>query len=369
MQTNRRKWLQQIGIVTAGLGIAQFKTFASPTTNLLAFAPPDDSPIRLSSNENPYGPSPLARTAMTESINNSNRYNWNTSGNLISALAKKNNVTDDNILIGAGSTEILDLIVQYFAFQKGSFIVANPSYTSWAKTAEKLGLKKISVPLTKDKQHDLTAMLAAITADTKLIYVCNPNNPTGTICESAALISFIQEATKKVTVMVDEAYLDFTDQPSVSNLVTDNKNLIVVKTFSKIYGLAGARIGYAIAHKDTINHFADDLQTWANGSVSVVSRAGAIASLTDNDFVSQCYSKNEAARKYTIEQLTQLNITCIPSHTNFIYFSLTNYKKDFLALLKRNNIQGTYIYEEDGKWTRITVGTMDEMQKFITAIK
>ena len=169
--------------------------------------------------------------------------------------------------------------------------------------------------------------------------------------------------------MVDEAYLDFTDQPSVSNLVTDNKNLIVVKTFSKIYGLAGARIGYAIAHKDTINHFADDLQTWANGSVSVVSRAGAIASLTDNDFVSQCYSKNEAARKYTIEQLTQLNITCIPSHTNFIYFSLTNYKKDFLALLKSNNIQGTYIYEEDGKWTRITVGTMDEMQKFITAIK
>jgi histidinol-phosphate aminotransferase len=369
MQTNRRKWLQQIGIVTAGLGIAQFKTFASPTTNLLIFAPPDDSPLRLSSNENPYGPSPLARTAMTDSITNSNRYNWDTTGKLISALAKKNNVTDDNILIGAGSTEILDLVVQYFAFQKGSFIVASPSYTSWAKTAEKLGLKKISVLLTKDKLHDLTAMLAAITTDTKLIYVCNPNNPTGTICENTALISFIQEATKKVTVMVDEAYLDFIDQPSVSNLVTDNKNLIVVKTFSKIYGLAGARMGYAIAHKDTINHFGDDLQTWANGSVGVVSRAGALASLADNDFVKQCYAKNEAASKFTIEQLTQLNITCIPSHTNFIYFSLTNYKQDYFALLKSNNIQGTYIYEEDGKWTRITVGTMDEMQKFITAIK
>jgi histidinol-phosphate aminotransferase len=128
-------------------------------------------------------------------------------------------------------------------------------------------------------------------------------------------------------------------------------------------------MGYAIAHKDTINHFGDDLQTWANGSVGVVSRAGALASLADNDFVKQCYAKNEAARKYTIEQLTQLNITCIPSHTNFIYFSLTNYKQDYFALLKSNNIQGTYIYEEDGKWTRITVGTMDEMQKFITAIK
>ena len=212
-------------------------------------------------------------------------------------------------------------------------------------------------------------MLAAIDIDTKLIYVCNPNNPTGTICENAELVSFIKEATKSVTVMIDEAYLDYTNQPSVSNLVTDNENLIVVKTFSKIYGLAGARIGYAIAHKNTINHFGADMQTWADGSVGVVSRAGAIASLTENDFVSQCYSKNEAAKKYTIEQLTQLNITCIPSHTNFIYFSLTNYMKDFFDLLKSNNIQGTYIYEEEGKWTRITVGTMNEMQQFIKAIK
>jgi histidinol-phosphate aminotransferase len=368
MESNRRLWLKQIGLGVAGIGLANFQSFAFPTKDFSKFTP-GNLPINLSSNENPYGPSPLARTAMTDTINNSNRYNWNTAGNLISAIAKKNNVTDENILIGAGSTEILDLVVQYFAFQKGSFIVANPSYTSWAKTAEKSGLKKISIPLTKDKQHDLAAMLSEISGDTKLIYVCNPNNPTGTVCESEALISFIREATKKVTVMIDEAYIDFTDQPSVSNLVTDNKNLIVVKTFSKIYGLAGARIGYAIAHKETINRIGDDLQTWANGSVSVVSRAGAIASLADNDFVKQCYAKNEAARKYTIEQLTQLNITCIPSHTNFIYFSLTNYKKDFLTLLKSNNIQGTHIYEEDGKWTRITVGTMQEMQKFISAIE
>lgn len=368
MESNRRLWLKQISLGVAGIGLSNFQSFASLTNDFFKFSP-DNLPIKLSSNENPYGPSPLARTAMTDAVKNSNRYNWNTTENLISALAKKNNVTEDNILVAAGSTEILDFVVQYFAFQKGSFIVANPSYTSWAKTAEKLGLKKISIPLTKDKQHDLTAMLSAIGGDTKLIYVCNPNNPTGTVCENKALISFIREATKKVTVMIDEAYIDFTDQPSVSNLVTDNKNLIVVKTFSKIYGLAGARIGYAIAHKDTINHIGDDLQTWANGSVSVISRAGAIASLADNDFVKQCYAKNQAARKYTIERLTQLSITCIPSHTNFIYFSLTNYKKDFLALLKSSNIQGTYIYEEDGKWTRITVGTIQEMQKFISAIE
>ena len=140
MQMNRRNWLRQIGLVTAGLGVAQFNAFALPTTNLLTFSPTDDNPIRLSSNENPYGPSPLARTAMTNSINNSNRYTWNTTGDLISAIAKKHNITDDNILIGAGSTEIIDLVVQSFAFQKGNFITANPSYTSWAKTAEKSGL-------------------------------------------------------------------------------------------------------------------------------------------------------------------------------------------------------------------------------------
>ena len=150
--------------------------------------------------------------------------------------------------------------------------------------------------------------------------------------------------------------------------MTENKNLIVVKTFSKIYGLAGARIGYAIAHPDTISYLGNNLQTWANGSVSVVSRAGAIASLADINFVNQCYAKNEEARKYTIQKLEQINISCIPTHTNFIYFSLANYKKDFFALLKSNNIEGTNIYEQDGKWTRITVGTMPEMQKFIAAI-
>ena len=368
MESNRRLWLKHVGLGLAGIGLSNLQSFASPANDFFKFSP-DNLPIRLSSNENPYGPSPLAWTAMTEAVKNSNRYNWNTTENLISALAKKNNVTTDNILVGAGSTEIIDFVVQYFAFQKGSFIVANPSYTSWAKTAEKLGLKKISISLTKDKQHDLAAMLSAIYDDTKLIYVCNPNNPTGTVCEHKALKSFIKDATKKVTVMIDEAYIDFTDQPSVSNLVTGNKNLIVVKTFSKIYGLAGARIGYAIAHKDTINQIGDNMQTWANGSVSVVSRAGAIASLADNDFVKQCYAKNQAARKYTIERLARLNITSIPSHTNFIYFSLANYKRDFFDLLKSNNIQGTYIYEENGKWTRITVGSMQEMQLFISAIE
>ena len=368
METNRRKWLKQIGLGVAGIGLANFKTFASPTQDFIKNFADNDLPIKLSSNENPYGPSPFARTAFAENINISNRYNWELTSELIATLAKKNNVTADNILMGAGSTEILDLVARYSALKKGSLLIADPSYAYWTDTAQKLGLRKITVPLAADKKLNLSAMLKAIKPDTKLIYVCNPNNPTGTICEREALVNFINEASKKAIVLVDEAYIDFTTQQSLSNLVTDNQNIVIAKTFSKIYGLAGARIGYAIANKQTIEKLSE-LQSWVNGSISVASTAAALASLKDEKFVSETYSLNAKTRQYTIEQLEKLNLTCIPSHSNFIYFSLTNHKKDYFQQLKDNKISGTRIYEEQGKWTRITVGTMQEMEKFITAIQ
>jgi histidinol-phosphate aminotransferase len=305
---------------------------------------------------------------MIDNINISNRYNWQLTSELIETLAKKNNVAADNILMGAGSTEILDLVARFSALKKGSLIIADPSYAYWTNTAQKLGLIKITVPLTADKKLNLDAMLKAIKPDTKLIYVCNPNNPTGTICDRNKLIKFITEATKKAMVLVDEAYIEFTDQQSLSSLVIENKNLVVAKTFSKIYGLAGARIGYAIANSKTIEELSE-LQSWVNGSISVPSTAAALASLKDEKFASDTYSLNQKARQFTIEQLEKLNLVCIPSYSNFIYFSLTNYKKDFFEQLKTNNIIGTKIYEEQGKWTRITVGTMQEMQKFINAIE
>jgi histidinol-phosphate aminotransferase len=367
MESNRRLWLKQIGLGVAGIGLANFKSFASPTQDFFTISP-DNLPIKLSSNENPYGPSPLARTAMLDNINISNRYNWQLTSELIETLAKKNNVAADNILMGAGSTEILDLVARFSALKKGSLIIADPSYAYWTNTAQKLGLIKITVPLTADKKLNLDAMLKAIKPDTKLIYVCNPNNPTGTICDRNKLIKFITEATKKAMVLVDEAYIEFTDQQSLSSLVIENKNLVVAKTFSKIYGLAGARIGYAIANTKTIEQLSE-LQSWVNGSISVPSTAAALASLKDEKFASDTYSLNQKARQFTIEQLEKLNLVCIPSYSNFIYFSLTNYKKDFFEQLKTNNIIGTKIYEEQGKWTRITVGTMQEMQKFISAIE
>lgn len=365
---NRRNWLKQISLGAIGLGFCNLEGFASTPPKDYILLQFDKSPILLRSNENPYGPSPLAREAMAKSISLSNRYGWDLTDELISLIAKKNSVSDNNILLGAGSTEILDLVLQYSASSKGNFILASTTFDYWTAPCEKLGLTKIAIPLTKDKKHDLTAMLNAIDSDTKMIYICNPNNPTGTICEREKLISFINEATKKAIVFVDEAYIDFTTEQSLSNLVTQNENLIITKTFSKLYGLAGARIGYAVAHPATIEKV-NGLRSSQNLAISRVSAVAAIASINDDNFIKKVHTLNEQVKKYTIEQLTLLNLECIPSYSNFIYFSLVNYKKDYFKQLENHNIMGTKVYEENGKWTRITLGTMSEMEQFIAAIK
>jgi histidinol-phosphate aminotransferase len=368
MKTSRRNWIKQVGLGITGLSIAPLTSFATPTVTYLEEVEENDVLVRLRSNENPYGPSLLARKAMAEAINNSNRYSWEQTVTLIAALAKKNKVLPENILMGAGSTEILDLAARYAALKKGSYVIAEPTYDYWTATACLSALKKIKVPLTKDKHYDLPGMIRAIKPDTCLVYICNPNNPTGTICDNSELESFINEVSKHTLVVVDEAYIDFTSQESMGHLVAENKNLIIVKTFSKIYGLAGARVGYALAQAETIEQLSFQ-QSSPNGSVSAVSVAGALASLTDKKFVQETYDLIEKARNFTITELEQLYISCIPSCTNFLYFSLDNYKKDFFQQLKDNHIIGTKIYQEEGKWSRITIGTMKEMQKFINALR
>ncbi len=362
----RRNWLKQTSIGLVGIGIIPFESFAISTKETL-IAEKGTNLIRLRSNENPYGPSAMAREAMSTSVAVSNRYNWDLLDELIEKIAQKHELAAQSILLGSGSSEILNLVAMYCSTASGNLIIAETTYDYWTLTAEHAGLKKMPIPLTADKKHDLDAMLKAIGPDTKMVYVCNPNNPTGTICTSKALLDFIAEATKRTKVLVDEAYLDYTDQPSLAHLVKENKNLIISKTFSKVYGLAGSRVGYALAHPDTIKELSE-LQYATNGSVSVVSASGAMASLQDTAFVTETILRNAEARKYTIEQLEHLNIRCIASHTNFIYFSLENYSKDFFEQLDKNKILGTKIYEEKGKWTRITIGTMNEMKQFIKAL-
>ncbi|HEX7691895.1 MAG TPA: histidinol-phosphate transaminase [Sediminibacterium sp.] len=369
MQTNRRLWLKYAGLGMAGIGLTGFRSYVSPVEDYVSKnTGVAGQPVILRSNENPYGPSPLARKAFADNASMSNRYHWSIASQLVAEIAAKSHIAEENILLGAGSTEILDLSAKLAAVSKGNYVIADPTYDYWTVTLDHLGMQKIKVPLADDKRVDLQAMLSAINGDTKLVYICNPNNPTGTTCERDALVECISATPRNTIILIDEAYLDFTKQQSLCSLVNDFPNMVVAKTFSKIYGLAGARIGYAIAGKAMIGKLAN-LQSNTNNSVSVLSKLAAIASLKDDRFVSDCRSLNESARKYTITALEKSGCTCIPSDTNFIYFSLSAYKKDYFGQLENNRIQGTRIYEDQGKWTRITVGTMEEMKMFIKAIQ
>lgn len=365
MENSRRDWFKKTGLAALGLSLAPLEGFAFSDINVPEITA--DTKIRLSSNENPYGPPVASRTAMAAAVNGSNRYSWSQTSILISAIAKKNGLAEGNVLMSAGSMELLDIAGRLAAKAKGSIVIADTTFSYWTNAAIQLGAQKIEVPLTTAKKNDLDAMLKAMRPDTKLVYICNPNNPTGTVLKTADLVNFIKEASHKAIVLVDEAYIEFTNETSMATLVKDNKNIVVTRTFSKIYGLAGARVGYALAHADTIAEM-DKMQAYVLGGVSAVSGAGAIVALDEVSFVEKTKSLNEAAKNYTVRELEKLGISCIPSSTNFLYFSLANYKKDFFKLLESNNIEGTAIFEEDGKWSRITIGTMEDMQKFIKAV-
>ncbi|HYH15443.1 MAG TPA: histidinol-phosphate transaminase [Flavisolibacter sp.] len=361
---HRRSMLKLTSILAAGFALPEGVAHARKG-QLLAFS---ENTIRLTSNENPYGPSPMARRAMADAVSQSNRYPWDVTTKLREKLGAQYGLSEDNILMGAGSSEILGLVAQLAALNKGNAITAAPAFSIWIPAAEKLGLTIIKVPLTEDKKHDLVSMLSQVTNETRLFYICNPNNPTGTTLPSSVIKDTAEEVSKKSLVLIDEAYLEYTDDPSMVNIVNNNKNIIIAKTFSKIYGLAGARIGYAVAHPDTIEKLAS-LQPWGNAGVSTVSLAAALASLNDKAFVANSKEKNTDVKLFTQKELSNLGIKVIPSHTNFIYYSLSNYQGNWQEALRAKNILSSGITEKQGQWTRTTIGTMDEMKQFISATK
>jgi histidinol-phosphate aminotransferase len=362
---HRRAWLRQSSLAIAGLTIAGKFSAAG---NHTAFRSPAETPVRLTSNENPYGPSPLARKAMAEAITASNRYPWDAAIALRNEIGKRYGMSADHVLLAAGSTEILGLVATYAALAKGNVVTAETTFQTCTRVAEKNGMQIVRVPLTQGKKYNLEALASRLNNETRLIYICNPNNPTGTTLPSADVKSFVEDASKKHMVLLDEAYLEYGDQPSLASMVLNNQNVIIAKTFSKIYGLAGARIGYALAHPDTINKIGA-LQPWKNGNTSAVSLAAARASLKDDDFVRLSKTSNRAANDYTAKELKSLGLEAIPSDTNFIYYSLASFNGNWEQQMAAKNILAPGSVEERGKWTRITIGTMEEMQAFVAAAK
>lgn len=362
MPTTRRQWLQQ-----AALSASAF-TLPGSIFALEAKRNPVDKIILLNSNENAFGPSKLAIKAMNEASAMSNRYPDDQVPALKEKLANFWKVGKDNILMGAGSSEILGLACLLVSSGKGHIICAEPSYKVWYKQAENYGLQIHSVPLNEKRQFNLPNMISLIAKDTRMLYICNPNNPTGLALDYELMRQQVLEASKKCLVLVDEAYTEFANLPSMAADATKNPNIIVAKTFSKIYGLAGARVGYAISHPDTIKKLSG-FQPWSDVAVSMVSAAAASAAIDDQAFVNSCRERTAANREYCGNCFSSLGLEYLPSQTSFMLFDIGKIKGDFSEQMKAQNIFVQYRDHFNGKWCRVSMGTEEEMKAFCTALK
>ncbi|GAB4199920.1 MAG: histidinol-phosphate transaminase [Thermoflexibacter sp.] len=373
-KVTRKNFLKQFAVFAAGITAAP-EIFATPTGFVSNQRPElldvTNRPIWLNANENPYGIPPKAQKAITEAMMNGNRYGFSTGerDKLKQKLAEMEGLSKEHILLTAGSSEVLGILGCYYGQDKGNMIFAFPTFWLLGEYAKKLGVEIVNIPLTKDKKHDLNAMLGKINRKTKLVQVCNPNNPTGTIVSAEEIKNFCIEASKKTAVFIDEAYIDFLpDRPTMASLVASNQNIIIGRTFSKVYGMAGLRFGYAIAHPQTIKKL-DDMQQGGSITTSMTTIAAATAALDDQEFIKTVLEKNKAARDFTASQLEALNIPYIPSHTNFLYFSLAKYPSDFVKDMAKNNVMVRMFAENEEKWGRVSIGTMEEMQVFAEVLK
>lgn len=343
---------------------ADLHTNGSLMNELLA----EQSMIRLGSNENPHGPSALAKQAMVEAVGISNRYQWDMNGLLKTEIAKMTGHTKEHIALGAGSSELLGVVSLWAAYKKGNVVASEPTFKLWMPAARRMGLPTKLVPLTSSKHNDLNGMINAMDDQTKMVYLCNPNNPTGTVSSESDLENFIKKVASSTILLVDEAYTDYYDTPSMSKLVDTYPNLVIAKTFSKTFGMAGARVGYVLAHPATIKQL-NEFQAWANAGPSAVSMQGALAAIKDKAFVDYCKKENIKAKAVLYKGFDDLGIAHIKSFTSFVYFDTATYKKEIPALLLANNIMGARPFEQNSTWLRISIGTVSEMEKVVAVLK
>ena len=318
--------------------------------------------IKLSSNENPYGPSEMVQKAVIKAFDHGCRYPYSYSDALAVKLAKKHGVDPESIIITGGSTEGLKITGLTFTQGGGEIIAGQPTFLAMMTFAEQWGAKINWVPVGEDKGYDLNAINNKINKNTKLIFLCNPNNPTGTVIPKQSLKDFCISASKKAIIFSDEAYYDFIqedDYPSMDTLVRQGENVIVSKTFSKIYGLAGLRIGYLIAPP----HLAKQIRS------NVVAIAGADKALEDQEFYDFSLNKIKQGRKLITDTLDDLGLNYDPSNTNFVFF---HSKKHIDKLGKQMLDKGIRIgrpFPPFFDWCRISVGTLQEVQAFTSALK
>lgn len=384
----RRQWLKRGSLTLGALALVPHEVWSN---NVLAaqkenrpflythnnyfneFTPPlineEEELTILRANENPYGPPPKSAEAFQKEVFTGNRYSWKTLMDLKKKIATKEGIEPNQILMGPGSSDLLEKVAMVFFQHGGNVVTADPCYMSLIVVAKSVGGKWKSYKLKEDSQHDLDAMEAGIDEDTKLVYICNPNNPTGSITDAKKLRDFCSRVSEKVPVFVDEAYIELSKngiKDSMNSLVAEGKNVIIARTFSKIHGMAGLRIGYVIGKKETL----DIISEITRGGMGITgpSIAAATTSLDNTDFLDSCKEKITEARNYTLSYLKENNYSYLPSETNFVIFEIPMEGRKFLKEIYGKKVAVRAFKFWDKNWCRVSIGTMDEMKKFTSTI-
>ena len=325
--------------------------------------------IDLSSNENPYGPSPAALDAMTRSQGMAGRYPDAAERETIEAIARHHGVSPDRVVLGCGSSEILRLCDAAFLGPGRTVVAAEPTFEAVLHYAKVTKAEPVKVPLSPDFRHDLEAMARACDARAGLVYLCNPNNPTGTIVTGDELLAFLARVSATTAVVVDEAYHHFVEDPayrSAAEMVDRFPNLVVTRTFSKIYGLAGMRLGYALtsaANAERLRSYA----SWSNANAAVL--AAARASLDDDGLVARQRGRLNGTRRWLAAQLLRDGRRSMPSETNFVMIDAGGDVKPLIAAFEARGIKVGRRFAALPTWLRVTIGTPEETRAFLAAFR
>jgi histidinol-phosphate aminotransferase len=363
---SRRRFAHLLGVGAAAAVVRPRITIAKESS--IVPAPATTGVVRLSANENPYGPSAKAHEAMKNAHGVYNRYPDEANNLLINKIAKINNINRDQVVLGDGSSEILKLCAETFTGPtQGKLVVADPTFEAILEYSKACGADVVKVPLTGSYTHDLAKMGAS--SQKGLVYICNPNNPTASITPKNDIRDFIAKTSPDTMILVDEAYFHYADSPdyeSVIPLVKDHPNLIVARTFSKIYGMAGLRCGYCVAQPDTIKRM-HGFQMW--DSVNIMALTAASASLDDADQVNNGRKMNSDAKSYTLTELGKMGYKSIPSQANFIMFDCRKPVVPIIKAMKEKDVAVGRLFPAYPNHMRLTIGKQNEMESFVAAFK
>ncbi len=330
-----------------------------------------DDVIKLASNENPLGVSPLALTAMRDAISRLNHYPDGAGFALRSALAEHFHLTLSQVAIGNGADDLILELSMAFLEDDDEVVTSRSSFPMYDIYTAAMRARMVKTPLTDSWGLDLDAMADAVTDRTKLVYVCNPNNPTGTIVDADALESFLAKIPERVLVVLDEAYAEMVDSerfPNSLRYVREGRpHVVVLRTFSKVYGLAGIRVGYAFAAPEVVSTL---FKIKPPFNVNILAQAAGIAAIQDHAFVLRSVAENQAARRSLCRAFDRLGLEYAESHTNFVLVRIGPHAVDVQqALLRQGIIVRPCTGYDLPEFLRISLGTPEENERFIHALE